>query len=198
MLFIAILLPTSIAYSICSPNDKIYSNFTIPLLPTATKSITIADKMVPVTVQGTISLVDGCSFAVKDFAFSGPPTAAWYGIKSTAPAEGGVRISPETLSGDKAPLSQTFKFVTTAGASISFRDFDTFQLYDPITQNLIGTAPIVPGSNTTIPITPGTTGKPSTPVASATPAPATTTTKSDAVSVSSLSALFLSLVSFLV
>ena len=79
------------------------------------------------------------------------------------------------MQSSTTPRSQQFSFILSAGAAVSYVDFNEFRLYDPISKVVIGTASL-PGNgfkpSTTTRGTPAGSTAASSPTASATNAAA--------------------------
>lgn len=64
----------TMAYSLCNPRNYPYAgqNVSIPIEATPTKVLSYNGQNVPVSASGTITIVDGCSFTVSNFALQAP------------------------------------------------------------------------------------------------------------------------------
>ncbi|KAJ3314709.1 hypothetical protein HDV04_005715 [Boothiomyces sp. JEL0838] len=162
-LFLSALASSVAAYSLCNPTNYPYAGLSvtnIPILSTVTQSLTVGGKSVPVTVSGSISVVDGCNFATKDLAFSGPASIEFVGrLASDTTGDGAVLLSTAQVSASSSPSSQTYTFVSTAGNWVSYNDFDIIELFDPVSKAVIGTATL-PAKNKPVTTTTTTTIKP--------------------------------------
>lgn len=153
---------SALAYGLCDRTNYPYAgkNVSIPIVPTLTKSMTIDSVVHPITVSGTLHVIDGCSFEITNFKLDAPAAVKfyWHG------AQGEIDLNGENLTRDSPVDSATtdavYQFVSTAGDAVRY-DFKQFNLYDPETRSVIAQA--------VLPVT-------SAPAASAAPvvAPATT------------------------
>ncbi|KAJ3355483.1 hypothetical protein HDU91_005672 [Kappamyces sp. JEL0680] len=137
------------AYSLCNPTNYPYkgqSLVSIPIKATATKVTPAGDA---ITVGGSISVIDGCSFSVSGLFFTGPQNATFFGAK-TATSDGvdSIRLISNTINATATPFDANYTFITTAGNWASYVDFTQFRLYDPVLKVTIGTADL-PSQGTT-------------------------------------------------
>lgn len=128
------------AYSICDTAIYPYKdkNVTVSLVPSATRAVSGANNAtIPVVVSGSVRVVDGCNFQAVGLVITGPATAQFYGSLGSALA---VVVTPTVIVASPNPQSLSMEFVKTPGASVSWTDFDTISLYDPVTRSLLASA----------------------------------------------------------
>jgi hypothetical protein len=116
-------------YSLCSESVNPYAgmNVSVSLVRGATLSVTINGTVVPVTVAGTITIVDGCNvrnanlqFKVTGLSFTGPATAMWYGgITGSTDA---ATLTDDILVPNANATTYTFR--KTAGNWVSYYGFN--------------------------------------------------------------------------
>jgi hypothetical protein len=152
LLVIAQLFVSSAAYELCDKIKYPYAgrNVSVAITASATKSITVDGANVPVTIGGTITVVDGCTFQLSDFVLSGPKSVQWFGASSnTDPAA--VRLTnddvPATTKGG------VFTFITSAGNWVSYNDFTQINVYDAASKSVVGHAVFPPASRASTPTT---------------------------------------------
>lgn len=64
------------------------------------------------------------------------------GIGEVGPDSPSVRLINQVFNATTTPINQNYTFITSAGAAVSYSDFNQFRLYDPISQIVIGVATI--------------------------------------------------------
>ncbi|KAJ3314708.1 hypothetical protein HDV04_005714 [Boothiomyces sp. JEL0838] len=170
--------PSVFAYSLCNTQNYPYANQVVtdvPFYTPGTVTITVNNQTVPVTVSGSVSVVDGCHFATKDLSFTGPSFVKFVGRKATdTSGASAVLLSTSVVT---SPSSQTYTFVSTAGNWVSYNDFDLIELFDPVSLAVIGIATLPP-KNPATPTTISSTKAAVLVTSTANPAPASTTTSS--------------------
>ncbi len=127
------------AYSLCDVSIYPYKQqqVSINVQPSATRSITVNNKSIPVQVSGKIRVVDGCTFQ-SDLTLTGPATPVyWYGgnLTDKNTAYRLTSLAQPVLSGNI-----TFKFTDRAGESVSYTDFNEFRLFVVDSNEMIATA----------------------------------------------------------
>ncbi|KAI8927012.1 hypothetical protein BC831DRAFT_454187 [Entophlyctis helioformis] len=134
------LAATASAYSLCNAAVNPYANRTLSI-PIVGARATGANNA-PLTVSGTISVVDGCTFSINNLAFSGVPAIVIFG--GVPPDTNGVRLAAEkfTAPAPGAPINRNVTFISTAGNWVSYTDFVQFRLFDEDNQLLVATADI--------------------------------------------------------
>jgi hypothetical protein len=143
MLDLLFLTSAVSAYGLCSRTAHRFSaNLpTVPIQATATRSITREGQVIPVTVSGSIRVIDGCSFAMEGVTISGPTSFAIFGGTSESD-NASVRLVTEdtSLANRTSPWNATYTFIQTAGNWVNFNDFTQFNLFDPTTNVVFGQA----------------------------------------------------------
>ncbi|KAJ1337132.1 hypothetical protein BSLG_006605 [Batrachochytrium salamandrivorans] len=126
------------AYSLCNTANYPYAGQSVSVK--ILKTTTTVFGSTPITIAGTVSIVDGCNFSLNEFTFSGVPSVSVYGgIGNGAQA---VKLVATTINAPSSPLTQTLTFITTSGSYVSYQDFSQFRFYDEVNNLLIGTADI--------------------------------------------------------
>ena len=147
---------TTTAYSLCDAKNYPYSSaagsLEYPLV------MALDDKTSPVKATGKVQIVDGCTFAVKDFVYNGGP-AVWFGGNGSD--TNGIRLSDTVVQPSATPSSATYQFRTAAGSAVSYNDFSQFRLFDEKSLTLVATADIgaAKTTNSSTPPAAKTTGK---------------------------------------
>ena len=189
---VLLLILNVFGYRKCNANIYPYQgrSVSVPLVPSATRSINVNNVTVAVQVKGTIRVLDGCTFEVSDLTLLGPKSSVWYGGNGTA--LDGVRLSEETISESQAGLNQTFTFIQTVGSWVAFEDFTQFRLFDVATLSLLATADLPSRSTNT-----SSTAQPNTGSGNSTtgtsPSPVTTSGSIRSFSPFTIAAIFVSL-----
>lgn len=134
----ALSMSSTTAYSLCDATNYPYSgaaagSLEYPLV------MALDDKTSPVKATGKIQIVDGCTFAVKDFVYNGGPSV-WFGGNGTD--TNGIRLSDTVVQPSANPSSATYPFRTAAGSAVSYNDFSQFRLFDEKSLTLVATANI--------------------------------------------------------
>ena len=127
-----------IAYGKCNPADFPYKglNVSVPIDLTATRSVTFNGTTTPLTISGTVSIVDGCTIALSNFTFSGVPQAQLFGALSGQ--ADGIRLIEEIFESGK-PYSGQYTLIQTAGNWVKL-NFNQFRFYHNDTKTWIGQA----------------------------------------------------------
>ncbi|KAJ3270680.1 hypothetical protein HDV01_007504 [Terramyces sp. JEL0728] len=177
-LLFSALAPLASAYSLCDPANYPYSGQSVANVPFLNlfkaQNIVVNGQSVPVTVSGSVSIVDGCTFATNQLSFSGPASIEFVGRKASDWfGTSAVLLSTLQVDASSLPSSQSYKLISTPGNSVSYNDFDVIELYDPVSGVIIGSATL-PGKNS-VPVT--------TTIPPAATTDAVTTTKANAAPV---------------
>ncbi|KAI8915740.1 hypothetical protein EDD86DRAFT_243722 [Gorgonomyces haynaldii] len=141
-------LQTISAYGLCDKNNVppgVGQAFTIGA--TATKNVLIDGQLVPVTVSGTITPVDGCTFRATNVQITGVSSAYFYGGNSSS--TDAVTLSKTPIRSD-TPFTGDVTFVSTPGDWVSYKDFNEFRLYDPASKAFIGVVKLPDAPVTTV------------------------------------------------
>ena len=64
------------------------------------------------------------------------------GIGEVGPDSPSVRLVNQVFNATTTPINQNYTFISSAGAAVSYSDFNQFRLYDPISQIVLGVATI--------------------------------------------------------
>ncbi|CAG8683794.1 14648_t:CDS:2 [Funneliformis caledonium] len=105
--------------TLCSVSD--YTIVTVPL-----QQLKNNFRGLNVTVSGTVSIIDGCTFEVTGFTYSFAATGTyWFGSNYTDPNAEAMLVSPTPVG--QYQSAQSIKFKLTP--SITFNDFNVLNLY---------------------------------------------------------------------
>jgi hypothetical protein len=174
-LLFAVAFAQAPKYGKCNKDNferKDLINVNIPIQKVLTQS--------PIEVSGSIYIIDGCSFGVRDFKFLNADASYWVGgYKGSAEA---MTLVTENVTPSAFNTNQTYNLRQDAGAEANFDGFNQFRLFVRNTNLLIATADFPAKGET-----PTATTKPgsgSSTTASGTKSTATTTTKSSADAIS--------------
>jgi hypothetical protein len=145
-----LFLVHAICYRLCNKDNYPFSgqSVVIPLIPSAAQTIVVNGVSVPVSVQGQIRIIDGCSFEVINFTLLGSYSGVWFGGNGTE--SDGYRLSTAPVISSQGSLNTTYQFITDAGSWVSYYDFTQFRLFEVNSLTLLATADLPPkttGSN---------------------------------------------------
>jgi hypothetical protein len=146
MLLDIVALTASVsAYGLCSrTNHRFSANLpTVPIQGTATRSVTVNNSVVPVSVSGSIRVVDGCSFQFVNATITGPASLQFFGGRAESDPNA-VRLTTDTVTLPLSSSSATYTFIQTAGNWVNYNDFIQINFYDPATSAVFAQA-ILPG-----------------------------------------------------
>ncbi|KAJ3251047.1 hypothetical protein HK103_002912 [Boothiomyces macroporosus] len=129
------------AYSLCNPTNYPYKGQTVsvPIQPAAA-AVIVNQITVPVTVSGNIKVIDGCTFAVSNLAFSGPSFIQFVGRLNSDTTGAKAVLLTSALVPATIMTNAQYTFVQTAGNWVSYNDFDIIELFDPASKSVIGVA----------------------------------------------------------
>jgi hypothetical protein len=135
-----VLITSALSYRRCDRERYPFAgqNVTVPIMTTATQVIQVNNVSVPVTVGGSIRVVDGCTFEVLNFTLSGSFTGAWFGGNGTD--VNGYRLSSRPVASSQAPSTTRYEFIMNAGSWVSYFDFTQFRLFEVNSNAVIATA----------------------------------------------------------
>ena len=141
-----ILASVALAYNLCDTANYRYAGKKVhaTIVPSAAKSIVVNGKQTLVSVVGEITIVDGCHFSVSGLKITGPKTFNWYGAYSETD-QAAVKLTEGPFDA-LTTTNGVFTFIQTAGNWVSYDDFSQFNLFDPVSNTVIGIAKIVGGS----------------------------------------------------
>ncbi|KAH6561720.1 hypothetical protein BASA50_000642 [Batrachochytrium salamandrivorans] len=164
----------SLPYGLCNKANFQYS--TIVGTPAATFPIAqiplVTTSGAPLTVKGSIRIVDGCTFSAIDFQLIGAVNAYWYG--GAPNSNEGVTIVDAQVPASPTAANFTYTLTQVAGRQVNWSTFTIMRLLDRADNNLLATVQL-PGqlgasAGTTTPAGPttgaGTTTGPSPPAGS--------------------------------
>ncbi|KAJ3416147.1 hypothetical protein HDV05_002792 [Chytridiales sp. JEL 0842] len=157
------------AVDICSPS-KLPPGWAPNAIEVELEQVTsaqIINTQNPIRCSGTIRVIDGCSFLVKNFTLLGPLQPKWYGgIVDKDPVTGAKRSNDQAVTmvdpivaASNAMDSQPFRLTTTVGASYSWFSINEMRLFDVATNQLLCVAQM-PYNNPFAKGAAGTTGTP--------------------------------------
>ena len=96
----------------------------------------------PVKVSGTLQIIDGCTFGVKNLVISGTDAESLSWFAGNGSSHEGYRLASESVKPPTAPITQQWKFVSTPGSEVSYDDFNQFRLCDETSRTLLAVADI--------------------------------------------------------
>ncbi|KAI9207444.1 uncharacterized protein BJ171DRAFT_565781 [Polychytrium aggregatum] len=134
---------TGVAASVCDPN-QIPSDI-IQNAPLVQQSTTwVSNPNVPITINGNVQVLTGCTFVVHNFTFYGSPPGQvlWYG--GSPGSSVAITVSDDQVIQQVGNLdSPVFTLRSQPGSQASFSDFTELRIFavDPVNQ-LIATAQI--------------------------------------------------------
>lgn len=112
--------------TVCNPKDYSRSAYTADLVQEA--NYFPNNTGVPLSISGSIRIVDGCTFVVDNFVFlPGFVDTLWYARSGNDTTH--AMILSQTLVETSQYSTPTFNLTITPGAAISFYDFDTIVLF---------------------------------------------------------------------
>jgi hypothetical protein len=89
-------------------------------------------------LNGTIQILDSCTFAVNSFLYLGGGESYWYG--GFKGSDVGIRIADEYVYASQVPNTRQFKLTSVPGAQANFGGFNQIRLFDRNTNVLVATA----------------------------------------------------------
>lgn len=155
------LVSAQVTYTKCDSKVYPFANSATKVSAPIVQTASVTKSNSPITISGSVDVVDGCTFAVTNFRFLGAGETYWYGAKKGA-TDGILLTEDFVYSGDVAS-NRTYKFRTTAGAEASYYDFSQFRLFEKYTNTLIAVADLPdPPANAPSQGAPSSTGAPRT------------------------------------
>ena len=131
ILLAASVLAQAPKYGACNVEDaKALVNRSIPIVPALTGSV--------IKVSGSIFIIDGCNFGVRDFVFINGDESYWYG--GYKGSSDGFTLSQQYIYASANPSTQRFPLVQTAGAQTNFNGFNEFRLFSKNLNLVVATA----------------------------------------------------------
>eukprot|EP00842_Homolaphlyctis_polyrhiza_P002454 jgi/Hompol1/3209/HPOL_001590-RA len=131
---------SSFAYGSCSPTNFKYSSIiATPQAIVPVKQIPLVTGAgAPLTVQGSIQILDGCSFAFKDYIFLNAGETYWYG--GNIGSSDGVTVSDAQVFPYAFPTTAIFNLTQVPGRQVNYNTFNQLRLYEKTTNTLLATA----------------------------------------------------------
>ncbi|KAJ8328421.1 hypothetical protein BDV3_005669 [Batrachochytrium dendrobatidis] len=91
----------------------------------------------PLTVKGSITIIDGCHFEATDFVFTGAGESYWYG--SAPGSSDGVTLVDTPVAQSANPAKFSFAFTQVAGRQVNWQSFTEMRLFEKNTNGLLAT-----------------------------------------------------------
>jgi hypothetical protein len=92
----------------------------------------------PITIKGSIAIVDGCNFETRDFEFLNAGVSYWVG--GYKGSDDAMTLSDDFVTASAFKKTVKYSLKSTAGSEANFDGFDQFRLFERNTKVLIAIA----------------------------------------------------------